>query len=224
VPAGVQAGERDGVLVGLTAAGGEQSLALIPGCDLGQQLSQAPFGFDGDAGVGVGYMCRLLLYSGDDPGVAMSGIHVHQLRRKVQISLAVGIPEIDAFGLDDGKRLYLPLDGPGEKAILAAQVDDLLSIRAFTPLPGRECHGIRSPLGMHHSQPLLLDCGQAREKDVALDQEPHAPEKVGQEVPSIRARLGIRIRIHESDQGIAPVMRLLGVAFGVKLSAIHRPA
>jgi hypothetical protein len=172
VPAGVQAGGLDGVLVGLTAAGGEQSLAQIPGCNLGQQLSQAAFGFGGDAGVGVGYMCRLLLYSGDDPGVAISCIHVHELRRKVQISLALGIPGIDAFGLDGRKRLYLALDGPGAKAILAAQVDDLLSIRAFTPLRGREFHDIRSPLGMDHSQPLLPGCGRAREEDVALDREP----------------------------------------------------
>src|SRR5207253_9496968 len=48
-----------------------------------------------------------------------------ELRVHVDVALAVGIPEVNAFAADHGDRIDRTLSGPGEDRVSFGQVDDV---------------------------------------------------------------------------------------------------
>ena len=89
----------------------------------------------------VADLVHLRLDGIDDALVAVADVDAHELRIEVHVALAVGVPEVDAFGVIDDQRRDGALRGPLVEGGLAREIDDLLL-----------WSGRRSP---HESSPIL---------------------------------------------------------------------
>ncbi len=91
----VEAGDLDRVLVGFRAAQREEGLLQITGCDLSQLLPQQPTRLGRHPGRGKGQPGSLVLDGLHHLRMLVSHVGVDQLGGKIQIALAIGIPEIN---------------------------------------------------------------------------------------------------------------------------------
>src|SRR5262249_16212765 len=69
---------------------------------------------------------RLLLNGSDNPVVGVADVHAHQLAVEVEISFALGRPEIDTFGLGHRQRIERLLRGPLEDRVLLRVTNDVV--------------------------------------------------------------------------------------------------
>ncbi|MPN17392.1 hypothetical protein SDC9_164745 [bioreactor metagenome] len=126
VPAGIDVGQADGVLVGVRAAQGEHDLAHLRN-QLGDDFltQHAP----GGGGVGRGHIAklrRLSLNGSHDLFILEADVYVDQLGGGVEILRVVIVPEIAALCALDGNVLHGVLCRPGVKIILLGQVQNVL--------------------------------------------------------------------------------------------------
>ena len=119
--AGRLARQLDGVLVGLGAAVGEEEDVDVAGRDLGQLLAQPGARLGGHERIGVGQLLGLRLDGVDDALVAVADVDAHQLRVEVEVALAVGRVEVDAFGALDRDGVDRALRRPLVQRVLAAR-------------------------------------------------------------------------------------------------------
>jgi hypothetical protein len=145
VATGEGAGDADGVLVGFRAAEGEEEAVQIAGGELSQHLSDTCADRRGHAGAGVDQLVGLTLDGVDDALVAVADVDAHELRVHVDVALAVGVPEVDAFAAHHGDRIDAGLRGPREDGVAPGQRDDLF-----------RGHGVARFNGLH-------ECSFARE-------------------------------------------------------------
>src|SRR4029450_13999530 len=66
----------------------------------------------------------LLLNRAHDPLVAVTGVHTHQLAVEIEITLAIGSPEVDALGPRHRDRIDRTLRRPFEHRVSAAEIND----------------------------------------------------------------------------------------------------
>jgi hypothetical protein len=57
----------------------------------------------------------------------MPNVRVHQLGRKINVTLSVCIPEVDAFRFFNRNGIDLSLHRPGKEGVFLAEIDDFLS-------------------------------------------------------------------------------------------------
>ena len=116
VPAGVSARDLDRVLVGVSAAVGEEEHVDVARRELGELGAQPPAHLGRHERVRVRHGRGLLLDRRDDAVVAVSGVDAHQLAVEVEIALAVGSPEVDALRARHRDGIDRPLGRPLEHA------------------------------------------------------------------------------------------------------------
>src|SRR5258705_3905082 len=108
------------VLDGFRAAVGEEEHVDVAGRDLGELRPQprAWFGRH-EARRHVAELLGLLLQRLDDAAIAVADVHRHQLAVEVDVALAFGRVEIDAFGAIDDEGVDVPLYRPfGDRVLL----------------------------------------------------------------------------------------------------------
>ena len=113
VPAGVQAGHPDRVLVGVRAAVGEEDLVEVTGRELGQEAGGLGAHVVGEGRRDGALPSGVLLDRGDELGVLVADVDVDQLGGEVEVLLPLVVPEVRAAGVCDGQRVDLGLRGPG---------------------------------------------------------------------------------------------------------------
>src|SRR5689334_2777858 len=96
-----EAGELDGVLIGLSAAVGEKECVDIAGRDLGQLGAQTSARLGCHERVGIGQRRGLVLNGANHALIAMTNVDAHQLAVEVDEALPFRCPEIDALGSSD---------------------------------------------------------------------------------------------------------------------------
>ena len=97
VPAGVQPGHPDRVLVRLGAAVGEEHLVQVARRQLGDQPGRLAALVVGERRRDGAQRRRLLLDRGDQPRVLVADVDVHQLRGEVEVPVAGVVPEVAAL-------------------------------------------------------------------------------------------------------------------------------
>ena len=112
VPAGVQPRHADRVLVGLRAAVGEEHHVEIAGRTLGDEPRRLAADVDRERGRHGAEPRRLLLDRGDHPRVLVAEVEVDELRREVEVPVAVGIPEVRTLAAGNRNRIDHLLGGP----------------------------------------------------------------------------------------------------------------
>src|SRR5882757_9206118 len=114
----IESCQLDGVIDGAGATDGEESLLEIAGRDLRQAASQFTTGPCYAAGGNVADLLHLPGNGGGDTLVAMTNVHIHQAGREIQVTLAVVIIKINAFGIFDGNGVDAFLFAPGEEGVV----------------------------------------------------------------------------------------------------------
>ena len=144
-PTGRLAGQLDRVLVGLGAAVGEEEDVDVARRDLGQLLAQPGARLVGHERVDVGQLVGLRLDRVDDALVAVADVDAHQLRVEVEVALAVGRVEVDAFGPLNRNGIDRRLGRPLVQRVLPREVDDLLrrSCQVARKLPSRNASSVQ---------------------------------------------------------------------------------
>ena len=113
VPAGVPARELDRVLVRLGAAVREERHRDVARRHLGDQARERRARLGRHRRADRAELVRLLLDRGDEPRMLVADRDVDELRREVEVALAVVVPEVAALGAGDGDRVERVLHRPG---------------------------------------------------------------------------------------------------------------
>src|SRR4029077_12257529 len=127
VASSIEAGNLDGILVGLGAAVGKEESVDIAGSDFGELGTKARAGFGSHERVRVTQSGGLLAGRISDSLIAVADVHAHQLAVEVDETLPFGCPEIDALGAGHGDGIDFGLGGPFKKSVLFGEIDDLLA-------------------------------------------------------------------------------------------------
>ncbi len=125
VPAGVEAGELDGVLVRLRAAVREERDGEVAGRDLREHAAEARARLVRHRRADRAELVGLVLDRLDDLRVLVADVDVDELRGEVQVALPVVIPEMTALGTGDRDRVDLALHRPRVEDVLLRVRDDL---------------------------------------------------------------------------------------------------
>jgi hypothetical protein len=124
--AGVHARDLEGGLVGIGSRGGEEELGQSFGKDLEKKLAQLGAGRRRVERRSVGQRLRLPLDGLDDGLVVVAQVGTHQLRRKVEVTLAVAVGEVAAVSGDEVIGVPELLFAPGSVVVVPGELDDLL--------------------------------------------------------------------------------------------------
>ena len=125
VPAGDHAGELDRVLVGLGAAVREERDGEIARRHLGQQPAELGARLARHRRADRAQLVGLILDRLDDLRVLVADVDVDELRREVEVALAVVVPEMPALGTGNGDRVDRVLHRPRVENVLLRVGDDL---------------------------------------------------------------------------------------------------
>jgi hypothetical protein len=112
VPAGVQPGHAEGVLGRLGPAVGEEHLVEVARRPLGQHAGQLAAGRVGVARGDHAEHVGLRLDGGHHPRVLVADVHVHHLRREVEVATTVLVPHPAALGAGHHHGVERILRGP----------------------------------------------------------------------------------------------------------------
>ena len=146
LPSGDHLRDADRVLVRLGAAEGEEEAVEITGREVGQHLAEARAHGRRHSGTGVRELLGLRLDRLDDALVTVADVHAHELRVHVDVALAVGIPEVDAFAAHHRDRIDAPLRRPGKNRVAFGEGDNLLRCHRTDGICNRHS---RSPATCH---------------------------------------------------------------------------
>ncbi len=167
----------DRVLHRFRAAVREEEGVDVAGRDLGQLRPKPRPHFRGHEGIGVGQGGRLLLDGLHHLGMGVADVRAHELAVEVQVALAFGRPEVDAFRARDRDGVDLGLRRPLEHRVLAAEGDDLLAAQVT--------HDFRS-FGRHQRALLMTGIPSRR----LLDQRGWTSRSTGSESGAGKAPRG----------------------------------
>src|SRR5580704_13326539 len=112
VTSGEEAGNLDGVLVGVSAAVGEEECVDVSRSNLGQLRAQPRAHFRSHERIRIGQRCRLLADRMDEALVAVSDVDGHELAIEVDEALAFRRVEIYPLGASHRNRVNLRLRRP----------------------------------------------------------------------------------------------------------------
>src|SRR5215213_9606245 len=127
VAARVPAGELDRVLVRLRAAVREERHRQVAGRDLREQPPELRARLARHRRADRAEPVGLLLDRRDDLRVLVADRDVDELRREVEIAVALVVPEMPALGAGHGQGIDLPLHRPRVEDVPLRVLDDLLS-------------------------------------------------------------------------------------------------
>ena len=122
-----EARDLDGVLVGLSAAVGEEEGVDVSGSDFGELRAKARANFCRHERIRIRERCCLLADRLNDALVAVSDVDGHELAVEVDEALPFRRIEVNPFGAGDGNGIDLRLCRPFIKRVLAGKVDDFLA-------------------------------------------------------------------------------------------------
>ncbi len=125
VPPGREAREPDRVLVRLRARVREERHAQVARRDLLQQATEVRARLRGHRRPDRAEAVRLLLDRRDDLRVLVADVDVDELRREIEITRALVVPEVPAFGPGHRDRVDRVLRGPRVEDVLLRVLDDL---------------------------------------------------------------------------------------------------
>src|SRR5581483_6614704 len=127
MPAGEEACDLDGVLVGFRPAVGEEKRVNIARRDLGQLGAQPRAWLGCHERVGIGQHARLLGNSVDHALVTVADVHAHQLAVEINEALPFRRPEVNALGAGDRYRIHFRLRRPFEQRVLLGEINNFLA-------------------------------------------------------------------------------------------------
>ena len=125
VPAGVQPCELDRVLVRLGSRVREEGHAEIARSDLREQAPEARSRLVRHRRPDRAELVRLLLDRRDDLRMLVTDVDVDELRREIEVALAVVVPEVAALGSRDRDRVDRVLHRPRVEDVVLRVRDDL---------------------------------------------------------------------------------------------------
>src|SRR5262249_17492300 len=105
----------------------KKNVSISPGVISASFAPNSARGSCAHKGIGICEGLRLLADGIDDALIAMANVHRHQLAVEVDKPLPVRRPEVNAFGLHNGNRVYLRLRRPFVQRMFLTQIDNCLS-------------------------------------------------------------------------------------------------
>src|SRR5215813_9745910 len=127
VPTREEAGNLDRVLVGFGSAVRKKEGVDIARSDFCKLRSQASAWLGCHEGISVSEYGSLLIDCLNDPFVAVSDVHTHQLGVEIDEALPFRRPKINALGPRHGDGINLGLRRPLEERVLLGEINDFLS-------------------------------------------------------------------------------------------------
>src|SRR5580704_471226 len=124
VTAGEEARQLDGILVGLSAAVGEEEGVDVAGSDFGKLRAQPRADFRSHEGIRIGKRGRLVADRLNDALIAVSNVDGHELAVEIDEALPFRRVKVDPLGASNRNRIDLRLRGPLIKRVLAGERDD----------------------------------------------------------------------------------------------------